>query len=603
MSSDLKDGLKLGSDNSAKARASVPAGPAVDIVRDGLQKCRSAFIGVGSFSCILNILMLAGPLFMMQVYDRVLTSGSIPTLVALLLLVTMLYLFYGLFDLIRSRVLIKVGLYLDQQFSQTVFQTVLGQQLRSRTDDQSSAPIRDMDTLRQFLSGPGPLAIFDMPWTPLYLAVIFMFHPILGFIALAGVISLFTLALISEVSSRRLMGEAAGLATQRSDMASSSRRNAEAAQAMGMNGQLGRLWDDLNSAYLDVQGKASSRTSVLAAITRSLRLFMQSAILAAGAWLAIKQEVTPGTIIAGSIVMSRALAPIELAVANWRGFVSARQSAQRLKATLGHFLPVEKTALAEPTESLAAKSVTVSPPGSSRIAVERVSFELRAGEALGIIGPSASGKSTLARALIGVWPMVIGEVRIDGATLDQWDSAKLGRHIGYLPQTVDLFRGTVAENIARFDPERSAGQVIEAANMAGVHEMILNLPDGYDTEIGESGSVLSIGQRQRIGLARALYGRPFLIVLDEPNSNLDPEGEAALTRAIGTMRTNGSVVIVVAHRPSAISAVSHILVLNGGKQQAFGPREKFEQARAAASGLTTSQQHTTGGQSNVAVSA
>lgn len=552
-----------------------------NLIRAALRTCRSAFIGIGIFSCIINLLMLTGPLFMMQVYDRVLTSGSLPTLAALLVLVTLLYFFFSLFELLRSRILIRIGRRLDEQLSPAVFRSVLALPLRQGQSGGSTAPIRDMDSLRQFLSSQGPLAIFDMPWIPFYLGVIFLFHPFLGLVATAGAALLFLLAILSEVVNRKPLREAAGLANRRNAVAASCRRNSEAVHAMGMNAQLGRIWGALNERYLNLQGKTGDRAGMLSASTRAIRLLMQSVILAAGAWLAVKQEVSPGTIIAGSIIMSRALAPIELAVAHWRGFISARQSARRLRTTLAHQGPGVKTDLPRPRRTLELSSVTVVPPGSSKTAVERISLSLRAGQGLGVIGPSASGKSTLARSIVGIWPTIFGKVCLDGAALDQWDPAKLGRHVGYLPQAVDLFDGTVAENIARFDPARSSEQIIQAAEIAGIHDMILKLPDGYDTNIGDGGSVLSAGQRQRVGLARALYGLPFLIVLDEPNANLDAEGEMALTDAISSMRDNGSIVIVVAHRPSAIAAVDHLLILKDGRQQAFGRKEEIMRQTAA----------------------
>lgn len=552
-----------------------------NLIRAALRTCRGAFIGIGLFSCIINILMLTGPLFMMQVYDRVLTSGSLPTLAALLVLVTLLYFFFSLFELLRSRVLIRVGRRLDEELSPSAFRAVLALPLRQNQKGESTAPIRDLDSLRQFLSSQGPLAIFDMPWIPLYLGVIFLFHPFLGFIASAGAGLLFLLAILSEAINRKPLREAAGLVSHRNAVAASCRRNSEAIHAMGMSAQLGNIWGGINDRYLRLQGKASDRAGMLSAATRAIRLLMQSVILAAGAWLAVKQEVSPGTIIAGSIIMSRALAPIELAVAHWRGFIAARQSANRLKTTLSGPPPIVRTDLPRPKRSLDLNSVTVVPPGSSKTAIERIGFSLQAGEGLGIIGPSASGKSTLARSIVGVWPSIMGKICLDGAALDQWDPIKLGRYIGYLPQAVDLFDGTIAENIARFDPTRSAEQVIQAARLAGIHDLILKLPDGYDTNIGDAGSILSAGQRQRVGLARAVYDLPFLIVLDEPNANLDAEGELALTEAISALRKQGSIVIVIAHRPSAIAAVDHLLVLKDGRQQAFGRKDEILSQTAA----------------------
>jgi ATP-binding cassette subfamily C protein len=576
----LKSGSSLGSDGDASIRSfratdrAQAAGGAdagrMEPVRTALHRCRSAFIGLGIFSCLTNLLMLTGPLFMMQVYDRVLTSGSLPTLVALVGLVTLLYLFYGLLELVRSRILIRVGRRMDEQLSPAAFRSVLDQPLRPSSGDGSSRPVRDLDSLRQFFSGKGPLALFDLPWVPLYLAILFLFHPLLGLVAATGAAILFLLTVLSETSNRKPVGKASSMAARRNGFAASCRRNAEAIHAMGMGRQLGRMWGDLNGTYLDLQDKVGDKTGLLSTITRTIRLLMQSIILAAGAWLAVIQEISPGTIIAGSIIMSRALAPIEMAVSHWRGFIAARQGANRLNATLGRPAPIERTDLPRPSRSLELSNVTVMPPGSQKIAVERISFALRAGDGLGIIGPSASGKSALARVIVGVWPMVFGGIRLDGASLDQWDPVKLGCHVGYLPQAVDLFDGTITENIARFDPARTSELVLEAAAGAGVHEMILNLPGGYDTNIGEGGSVLSCGQRQRIGLARALYRKPFLIVLDEPNSNLDVEGEAALADAIRAQRRGGAIVIVIAHRPNVIASVNHLLVMSDGRQKTFG---------------------------------
>ncbi|WP_162787118.1 type I secretion system permease/ATPase [Notoacmeibacter marinus] len=556
-------------------------------LRSILAHCRSAFLGVALFSCIINLLMLTGPLFMMQIYDRVLTSGSIPTLIALLLLVTGLYIFYALFEVLRSRILIKAGEYLDQRLSPTVFQTILAQPLEGRSQERSSSLVRDMDTVRKFLSGTGPLAFFDMPWTPIFLAVIFVFHPVLGLIAAGGAAILLAIAIVSEFINRGLVDEASVLQARRSHMAGSSQKNAETARAMGMTGELERRWSEIASTYLQLNGRASNRTGVLSSVTKALRLFMQSAMLAAGAWLAILQEVSPGTIIAASIILSRALAPIELAVGNWRGFLAARQSSQRLKSLLKRPEHRATTALPAPCKTLRLSGVAVSPPASSAPTILGVDFTLNAGDALGILGPSGSGKSTLVRAMAGIWPTIRGDIRLDGAMLEHWDPDRLGPHIGYLPQSLDLFAGSIAQNIARLDPAASDGDIIEAAKLAGVHDLIVSLAEGYDTEIGEGGHILSVGQRQRIGLARALYGKPFLILLDEPNSNLDQAGEKALTKAIETMRSHGSIVVVVAHRPSAVEAVSHILMIDRGRQLVFDTKDRLNRTRETAAGLVT----------------
>ncbi len=583
--------IALGITAMRKQQAPVPRSNGVassgNPMGDALRTCRAAIWGLGLFSCLSNLLMLTGPLFMMQVYDRVLTSGSLPTLTALVGLVVLLYLFYGLIELIRSRVLLRIARRVDEQLSPSAFQLILRQPLQRKSNESTTAPIRDLDALRQFFSSQGPMAILDMPWMPFYLLILYLFHPVLGLIATTGAILLLCLAIISEISNRKTIRDATRIGTKRGAFESNCRRNAEVVQAMGMGPRLGALWSDINTHYQDLQGKAGDRAGLLSTITRTMRLLMQSIILAAGAWLAIGQEISPGAIIAGSIIMSRALAPIETAVANWRGLIAARQSAGRLRKALETPGNEIKTQLPKPVHSLNLSSVTLAPPGSQKIAVERVSFTLNAGDGLGIIGPSASGKSTLARAIVGVWPMIFGRICLDGAPLDQWEPHALGQHIGYLPQMVELFDGTIAQNIARFDPDGTADQVIQAARVAGVHDMILSLQNGYDTNIGEAGSVLSTGQRQRIGLARALYAMPFLVVLDEPNANLDVEGEEALSQAIRLLRQNGSIVVVIAHRPSVLASLSHMMVMERGKLKSFGPSQKIPSNKATHAAVRT----------------
>ncbi|MDH3742548.1 MAG: type I secretion system permease/ATPase, partial [Hyphomicrobiales bacterium] len=434
-------------------------------------------------------------------------------------------------------------------------------------------PVRDLDQLRQFLSGPGPLAIFDVPWMPIYIAIIFLFHPLLGWLAVAGAIILMVLTLLNEIVSRQPLAQAGQVGLRRAGLVEASRRNSEVLSAMGMLANIRALWNRENSGFLDKQAQAADRIALFSSLTKTIRFVLQSAMLGVGAYLVLQQEITAGVMIAGSIILSRALSPVEQAVAHWRGFVTARQSLARLRTSIDQ-LPedTQKTPLPSPAKSLQAKNVCVVPPGEQILTLQGTSFALEAGSGLGVIGPSASGKSTLARALVGVWPVARGEVRLDGATLDQWDPAVLGRAIGYMPQDIELFGGSVADNIARFEAERDDDAIIEAAQLAGVHDMILSLDGGYDSEIGEAGTVLSAGQRQRIGLARAMYRNPFLIVLDEPNSNLDADGDAALTRSVQAMRERGSIVIVIAHRPSAIAALDLLLVIQNGRQEAFGPK-------------------------------
>ena len=411
-------------------------------------------------------------------------------------------------------------------------------------------PLRDLDAVRSFLGSMGPGAFFDLPWLPFYLAICFAFHWLIGVTALVGAIILVILTLITEFMSRQPARETLTLASRRNDIAATSRRNAEVLVAMGMAGRLTKRWSEANEKYLAGNQRASDVTGGLGAIAKVMRMMLQSAVLGVGAYLVIYQEATAGIIIAGSILSARALAPVDLAIANWNGFVAARQSWQRLNRLL-ETIPAQaaQTLLQSPSSRLSVEAVSIVPPGDQRVIVQDVNFVLEAGHGLGVIGPSGSGKSSLVRALVGVWQPVRGKVRLDGAALDQWSSEVLGRHVGYLPQDVELFGGTVAQNICRFDPDAKSEGIIAAAKAAGVHDMIIKMRDGYDTQIGEQGGALSAGQAQRVALARALYGDPFLIVLDEPNSNLDSEGEEALTRAIRGARERGAIVVVVAHRP------------------------------------------------------
>ena len=549
--------------------------PASSELATALGACRRAFFAIALFSGMSNILMLAGALFMLEVYDRVLPSRSVPTLVALLLLVAGLYGAQGLIDMIRSRILVRIGHSLDEAMSLRVYEAIVRLPLKIGNKGDGSQPIRDLDAVRAFLSGSGPVAFFDLPWMPVYLAICFLFHYLIGLTALAGAIILVTLTVVTEIKTRHPTRSAAQFAVARNSLLEASRRNAEVITAMGMAGRISKHWRDLNHNFVAASGRASDVGGGLGAFSRVLRMLLQSAILAVGAWLVINQESTPGIIIAGSILGGRALAPVDLAIANWRGFVGARQSWQRLSRLLGHLPPTtDPMPLRPPARSLVVQNGTVVPPGQQRVVCQEVNFTLAAGKAMGVIGPTGSGKSSLARMLVGVWTPARGTVRLDGATLDQWSPEALGRHVGYVPQDVELFNGTVAQNIARFEDPPDADAVIAAAHAAGVHDLIINLADGYETMVGEQGSALSAGQAQRIALARALYRDPFLVVLDEPNSNLDAEGDEALTRAILGLRARGAITIVVAHRPSAIAGVDYILIMGKGRQQQFGPKEE-----------------------------
>lgn len=537
--------------------------------------CRNALIGTGAISFVINLLMLTGPLFMLQIYDRVLTSRSVPTLVALLVLVASLYTFMGLLELIRSRILVRIGLRIDRLLNEPVFEAAVRVAPAPGTGSTQTQTLRDLDQLRQFISGPGPFAIFDMPWAPLYFAVIFLFHWWLGLVAVGGAVILLILSLINEFTIRKPLAEASARATHSFAVAEAGRRNAEVLHAMGMFRNYREKWLGGRQESLASHTRASDRAGTLTAATKTTRLFMQSLMLAVGAYLALQQIVTPGVMIAASIIMSRALAPIEQAIGNWRAFIGARQGAKRIRAALAGLADgAEKMILPDPEGTITVEKVYAAAPGLSDPILKNIVFQLEPGDALGVIGPSGSGKSTLARALVGVWPLMQGHVRLDGAALDQWDPGQLGANIGYLPQDVELFDGTVEENIARFEAEHDPADVVAAAKKADVHELILSLADGYGTRIGEGGAVLSAGQRQRVALARALYGKPVFVVLDEPNSNLDAEGEAALTEAIKRLRKEKCTTVVMAHRPSAIAAVNLLLVLQEGRQAGFGPKAK-----------------------------
>ncbi|WPO44358.1 type I secretion system permease/ATPase [Tardiphaga sp. 42S5] len=548
--------------------------PARTELGDALRACRGAFLGVGLMSCMINILYLTGSFFMLEVYDRVLPSRSVPTLVGLIILAGGLYVAQGILDLLRGRILVRIGSSLDEVLSPRVFQTVVRLPLLAGGHNEGLQPLRDLDNVRSFLSGMGPSALFDLPWLPLYLAICFAFHPMIGVTALVGAVLLVGLTILTEIMTREPAREANGLAARRSGIASASRRNAEVVVAMGMAGRLTQRWREANETYLAGNQRTSDVAGGLGAIAKVMRMILQSAVLGVGAYLVINQEATAGIIIAGSILSARALAPVDLAIAHWKGFVTARQSWHRLNGLL-YALPDQAavTQLQNPSQKLTIEGVSIAPPGEQKVTVSDITFALAAGNGLGIIGPSGSGKSSLLRALVGVWKPVRGHVRLDAAALDQWAPDDLGRHIGYLPQDVELFAGSIADNICRFDPDAKDDDIITAARQAGVHDLIVGMREGYDTQVGDHGGVLSAGQAQRIALARALYGDPFLIVLDEPNSNLDTEGDEALTKAVRAARTRGAIVIVVAHRPIGIEGVDMLLVLKDGRMQAFGSKE------------------------------
>ncbi|MEM7399102.1 MAG: type I secretion system permease/ATPase [Pseudomonadota bacterium] len=544
-------------------------------VATALALCRGAVVSTGIFSFVINLLMLTGPLFMLQVYDRVLSSRSVPTLIALTVLIAGLFAFMGLLELVRTRVLTRIGQRLNDKLASSVFDGVISLGLVRGASSQTQ-PLRDLDTMRQFLSGPGPLALFDMPWMPLYLAVIYGLHVDLGLLATAGGIVLVVLAVINESVTREPMAEASKHAIAAHAFADEGRRNADVIQALGMRSAIRGRWRKLHDLASIRQTGASDAASTISSASKALRMFLQSAMLALGAYLAVLQEVTPGTIIAGSILMARALAPVDQAIAHWRGFLGFRRANERLKKLLeGVEQAEDPMPLPEPKAHLSVQDLSVGPPGERKPIVQGLEFTLEAGTVLGVIGPTGAGKSTLARALVGVWAPLKGSVAIDSAPFHLWNHEQIGKFVGYLPQEVALFAGTIEDNIGRFASDASPERIVEAAKAANVHDLILKLPAGYSTKIGEGGAALSAGQRQRIALARALYGEPKFVVLDEPNSNLDADGEAALADAIKHLKANGSIVVVIAHRRQAIWSADLLLYIRDGFQVAFGPRDEI----------------------------
>ncbi|MDM9622925.1 MULTISPECIES: type I secretion system permease/ATPase [unclassified Rhizobium] len=539
-----------------------------------LASLRRVFFSIALASAVTSVLALTGSFFMLQVYDRVIPGRSVSTLVGIAIIAAILFVFQGILELLRSMLLARVGVSLDERMNSRIFGSLMLQQRVASVPGDGMQSVRDLDKVRSFLASAGPIALFDLPWIPLYLGLCFLFHFWIGFTATCGAIVLVGLAVLAEILSQRPAADAARHSATRLAFAEGVRRNWEAVVAMGFVGRMTDRWADINGAYMANQLAAGNVIGTLTTTSRILRLMLQSAVLAVGAILVIRQEATGGIMIASSILVSRALAPVELAIGQWKGFVAARQSWLRLVRLL-EVLPEESrsVSLPAPRSKLTVENLSVAPPGSRELILRNFSFEVSAGTVLGVIGPSASGKSSLARAITGIWPSAIGSIRLDHAALSQWDPAKLGRNLGYLPQDVSLFDGSIADNIARFEKEPSSKLVVGAAKAAGVYDMIVKLPQGFDTMIGEGGSRLSAGQRQRIALARALYGEPFLVVLDEPNSNLDSEGDAALTQALLNVRARGGIAVVIAHRPSALAAADTLMVIVEGRLQAFGPKD------------------------------
>ncbi len=536
-----------------------------------LARMRRALYAIGLFSFAINLLALTVPLHMLHVYDNVLPSRNGATLFFLTLLAIGFIAALSLLELFRSRILVRIGAQLDRDMSDRLFAAGVADRI-SRRSDNPAQPLRDLDTLRGFVGGSALPVLFDAPWAPIFIAVTFLLHPILGLIALTGAAVLLITAVLNESSTRRLSKNAISDTLEAGRFADAALRNAEVIHAMGMGPAITARWLSRQDAVVEGNARIADRSGGFVAVAKFWRPFLQVSLLAAGAWLAINDVITPGVMIAASIITARALAPVEGAIASWRGFIAARSAYDRLRETLRrHGNPPDRMPLPAPKGEIAVTHLFVAPPRVVKPVLKGVTFTLAPGEALGVIGPSASGKSTLARALVGVWPALSGEVRIDGASIADFDRAILGPRIGYLPQDIELFEGTVAENIARFGPPDPEG-VLAAARAAGLHELILRLPEAYDTPIGAGGEALSGGQRQRIALARAVYGRPALVVLDEPNANLDTEGEEALLATVASLKTQGSAIVMIAHRPNVIAAVDKILVLRDGAPEILGPR-------------------------------
>jgi ATP-binding cassette subfamily C protein len=543
------------------------------LLRDFLRQCRGAILAVAALSGGSNLLALTGSIFMLAVYDRVIPSGSTPTLVALGGLAIMAYAVQAMIDIFRGRILSRLGLVVKESLNPRVFDIVVRN--AAGGNQQPAGAVRDLDQVQGFLSSMGPTALFDLPWLPIYVAICFSFHVYIGLAVCAGALVLILITLVSNVLSKGPTRDLADATNERGLMLGASQNHAETIQAMGMTLNLSARWNGIGARIVRVNRTLADTTSVLSIISRVFRMMLQSLVLGLGAYLVIIGDATGGIMIASSILSSRALAPIELATANWRGFVSARQSWKRLSdllaenpANAGSFVPPD------PERDFQCDNVTLALAAQRRILVRDVNFRLAAGESLAIVGPTGSGKSTLARGIVGLWPAAIGAVRLDGMAIEDWPAVERGRFVGYLPQTVSLIEGTVAENIARFDPHARSEDVIRAARAAGVHELISRLPDGYDTRLGPNGSGLSGGQAQQVGLARALYGEPFLLVLDEPNSSLDSEGDVALAAALQGLRARGGLAIVVSHRRSILASVDHLLVLADGRVQKTGTRQE-----------------------------
>jgi PrtD family type I secretion system ABC transporter len=534
---------------------------------------KRTFLPLAVFSIFANVLLFVGPVYMLEVYDRVIASRSVPTLVALSFIAGVLLICYALTDMVRGRVLSRAGAQFDESLRAPLFRSALAAALAAKTGN-SVQSLRDLDSVRDFWSGAAVTTMFDAPFAPVFVAVCFWFHPVLGLVALGGAIILFLLAFANERATRQGLLSAARSSIEANNYVTATMRNVEVIHALGMQQSLHGRWVDKHRDAISWQSQASDRAASILSSTKFVRQFVQSGILGVGAWLTVRGDITAGTMIAASIMMGRALQPVEQAVAQWKGFQNARSAWGRLEALLGGVpQQPERTPMPAPKGAISAENVTVTAPGRQQIILKGVSFQLAAGDVLAIVGPSAAGKSTLARTLVGVWPIASGAVRLDGSDLRHWDPERLGRYMGYLPQDVELFGGTIGENIARFRSAKPA-EIAAAAALAGADQIIEEMPKGYDTDVGEGGAALSAGQRQRIGLARAVFGGPRLVVLDEPNANLDVAGDEALSETIRRLKAQSVTTVLVTHKPSLVSDATKMLVLADGAVKLFGPRDQ-----------------------------
>lgn len=535
-----------------------------------LSSFKRTFYTVGAFSAIINLLALVPSLYMLQVYDRVLGSRNEITLLMLTLLMLGGYAFMAVLELVRTFVLVRVGAKFDMELNKRVYTAAFEHNLKL-SGANAGQSLSDLTNLRQFLTGNALFALFDAPWFPIYLAVIFVFEPSLGVFSVCGTVILIVLAYVNERITKEPLAEANAMAVKSGNLASNNLRNAEVIESMGMLPNLMNRWFKLHTRFLHLQGKASEKAGIIGALTKFVQASQQSLVLGFGALLVLEGKMTPGMMIAASILVGKALTPVQMVISTWKSWANTRSAYERLSGLLEKN-PARSAGmeLPKPAGNLTVEGVSAAPPGGAVLVLRGVSFGIQAGDVLGVIGPSGSGKSTLARLMVGIWPAAMGKVRLDSADIYQWNKAELGPHLGYLPQDIELFGGTVSENIARFG-EVDAEKVVEAAKRAGVHDMILHLPKGYDTLLGDGGAGLSGGQKQRLGLARAMYGDPALLVLDEPNSNLDDVGEMALLQAVQDLRQRGKTIVLITHRTSIIGATNKLLLLRDGAVAAFGP--------------------------------